>query len=571
MRHFLNDIEISPRNRTEIGIVSDFSGNPDVLNLTTDSIVLPREGFEILQNWIQNVGLFQGIPYRIEMDGPVVLNYYVDLTDGVTIRDHDAEIKIKKRSGKDNFFDQAAGTSFELMLSKGVNFNTFDLDYFIIQDNQIEQSIMISITLYIMTKETLEAARDLVESVSELIQATTPSVGTGVVVDTGDIIAAALKAVARLIYFAALLVALIQLAAKLWVLLFPPKRKMKAVKFRELCEKTCAFLGFSFQSSIFENEPGWTLLPVPLIKNRQSIFEFLPDEFFGSFNKGVPSSSDTTPTAGTFFDAIEIMFNAKITVNNGVVRLERRDYIMNQASNQIVPALVLQGDRSDEYTFNTEDAWKRYYIHYQLDMSDLHSVDKMYDYHDAEYSAEANNIVNSDLVTIKGLNDVQIPFALGARKEKLNWVETLAKGLFSVIDAVTGLFGSGTSYANQVGERKNALMISQQFFGVTKVLYTTNGKQAPDFTNYVSAKSLWNKYHYINQIQLNDFQIKTNARLRMTSADFVSLLGNNYAEIDGVVCEIVNVEWYDESKKATITYKVPSNYAEGKITTLTLN
>ena len=266
------------------------------------------------------------------------------------------------------------------------------------------------------------------------------------------------------------------------------------------------------------------------------------------------------------------MFNAKTRVVNGVVRFERRDWWMNQTTNQIIPSMVLQSDRSDEYTFNTEEIWKRYYIHYQLDMTDLHSVDSpTYDGHDAEYSTEPTNIIHTDLVSIKGLNDVQIPFSLGARKNKLNWLEFIAENFMKLVDALTELFGSGTNYATQIGERRNSLMISQQFYSVTKVLYTTNGRQSPDFMDKISASALWNRYHYINQIQLNDFVLKTNARIRLTSSDFVSLLDNNFAEIDGVVCEILRVEWMDESKMAQITYKIPSDYANGKVSTLTIN
>jgi hypothetical protein len=572
MKHFLNDIEISPRNREEIGIVSDFTDNPDILALTTESIVIPREAFQIVLDHIQTMGLFEGIPYRVEMDGGITLQYYADLTEGLTMRDHECEIKLKRRNGKDRFFEQADGTSFELMLAKGVQFNTFDVPYYIIKDNQVETAITLLLAIYIMTEQTLDAGKQLVESISEVIQATTPSVGTAVVVDTGDIIVAVLKSVARLIYFALLLTALLNLAVQMFTLLFPPQRRMKGIKFKELMEKACSFLGFQFQSSIFDSETGWTLLPVPLIKNRKSIFDFLPDEFNAPFNKGVPSSSDTTPTLGTFINGIETMFNAKTRVVNGVVRFERRDWWMNQTTNQIIPSLVLQSDRSDEYTFNTDEIWKRYYIHYQLDMTDLHSVDSpTFDGHDAEFSTEPTNVINADLVSIKGLNDVQIPFSLGARKNKLNWLELIAEQFMKIVDALTGLFGSGTNYATQIGERRNSLMISQQFYSVTKVLYTTNGRQNPDYMNQISATALWSRFHYINQIQLNDFVLKTNARIRLTSSDFVSLLDNNFAEIDGVICEILRVEWMDESKVASITYKIPSNYANGKVSTLTIN
>ena len=138
------------------------------------------------------------------------------------------------------------------------------------------------------------------------------------VVDTGDVIVAVLKAVARLVYFAAILVALIQLATKLYALLFPPKYKLKGCKVKELISKGCQYLGYSFESSLLNSIPQLTLLPVPLVKDRRSIFQYLPEELDAPFNKGVPSASDTTPTLGSLIDAMMLMFNARVKVNNGV-------------------------------------------------------------------------------------------------------------------------------------------------------------------------------------------------------------------------------------------------------------
>jgi hypothetical protein len=131
MRHFLNNIEISPRNRNEIGVVADFSGNPEFIQLNVDSVILPREANELIRNHIQNVGLFEGIPYDIETGG-VTLNYYVDLIDGVKVRNHEVEVKLKKRNALDNFKERADGTTFTLMLEKGVIFETTKVPFFII-------------------------------------------------------------------------------------------------------------------------------------------------------------------------------------------------------------------------------------------------------------------------------------------------------------------------------------------------------------------------------------------------------------------------------------------------------
>ena len=577
MKHFLNGIEISPRDRNEIAVISDFSGDPNVLTISTETLVLARDAYDIVKQHIATIGFFEGIPYRIELDGGIVLNFYVDLTENAVFRDHDCEVSLKKRNGSDNFFENANATSFELILKKiadgqtNVNFSTIDVPYIVLNDDHYTQTIMLLVTIYIMTQQTLDAGKQLVESISEVIQASTPSVGVGVVIDLGDVIVAILKAVARAIYFALLLVALIQLATKLVFLIFPPERKLKGIRVKELMSKSCQFLGFQFQSTLLDSLPNLTILPVPLIRNRKSIWEWLPEELNAPFNKGVPSSSDSVSSIGSLFDAMETMFNAKTRVNNGVVRFERRDWWMNN-STTMIPALVKQNERTDEFTLNTSDVWKRYYIRYSLDFSDLHTLEKVYDSHDAEFSTERTNIVNSDLNLIKGLNEVNIPFSLGARKGFLFWFEEIAKGLFQTIDALINLFGGSSNLAQTIEDRKNTLMVSQNYFSQTKILWcSASGRQPADYLNFISAKSLWNGFHAINQIQLNDYKIKTNARIRINSQDFLNLLDNNFVQIDGKMCEILRLEWMDEKSFAQITYKEPFDYANGKVYTLTIN
>ena len=87
----MNGIAVAPRNLTEIGVVSDFTGNPDFLSISVDAVILPREANDIILSHIQSVGLFEGIPYSVEMDDGVTIEYYVDLMDGVKVRQHEIE------------------------------------------------------------------------------------------------------------------------------------------------------------------------------------------------------------------------------------------------------------------------------------------------------------------------------------------------------------------------------------------------------------------------------------------------------------------------------------------------
>lgn len=570
MRHFLNDIEITPRNRTEIGVISDFSDNPEMLSINVDTLVLPREAFDIVKQHIQTVGLFEGIPYRVEMASGISIEYYVDLTENPIFRNFECELKIKRRLATDSFFDRANGTSFELMAKKGVNFTVFDVPYVIVPDGQVMLAIVTAITLFSMTQALIQAIKDLATTISQGVQASTPNAGVPPSIDVGDIIAFALNVAAQTIYVAGLLVAVINLGTKLFELIFPKVRKFKGSYFSTLLTEACSYLGYQFQSTLLSLP--YTCLPVPLVKDRKSIFDYLPDQLTNDyFNKGYPSSSDTTPTLGQLIKALEDTFNARTKVVNGVVYFERRDYWQNITTNNMQPAMVLQSDRDDQFTFNMEEMWKRYYIHLQLDPLDFHTMDTIYDYHNAEYSCEPVNVVNSDLVNIKGLNDVNVPFAMGARKDRLTVTEKLVKGLFQVIDALTGVFGGGTNFAAKIDSRIGVLMISQEYFGVTKMLYTIGGKQPQNYLQLISGTALWNGYHYINQMQLNGWKIKSDVRVRIAEADFVNLLDNNYAEIDGLMCEILRLEWIDERSFAQITYRIPDQFAVGKVSTLVID
>jgi hypothetical protein len=535
-----------------------------------DKLILPREGLTLIQDHINTQGVFEGIPYKVELESGITLEYYVDLTDSPIFRSYEIEVKIKKRFAKDNFFDRASGTTFELLNAKGVQFNSFDVPYVIVKDNAVELGISLGISLYVMTKELIQAIKDLSQSIADLIEAVTPNATVPPLPPIGEIISLSLKVVAQLVYTASVLIAVIKLGQQFLELIFPKIRYYKATKVKELISKGCQYLGYNFESTLLDQAAGLTVLPVPLTKKDKSFFDFLQNDLNFAFNKGYPTAQDTTPTLLSLIESIENWGNARTRVINGTVYLERRDFWQLITPNAITPALVLQGDRQDEYTLNLEEVWKRYYISYRVDYSDVYTADD-FDSTDAEYSTEPVNVINSDLVTIKGLNEIQIPFALGKRKEALNWIEKIVKAFLQVVDAVTGVFGGGTAYAAQIDNRIGVLVISQQYFGTTKLLYTINGKQPANYKDFIRASALWDKYHYINQIEINDYLIRESARVQISNQEFVNLLNNNYAEVNGQIVEILRLEFIDATSYATITYKQPFDYADGKVTTIVIN
>ena len=579
MRHLLNGIEVSPRNRDSIGVVSDFTGNPDVLSLNVDTLILPREANQYIKTWIQNNGLFLGIPYTVEMDGNITLDYYIDLSDSSAkpiIRQHEIEVKLKRRNGSDTFWEKARGTSFDLMIKDNPTyFDTKRLGYIVVRDDAAMMAFQLSVSIFMMTIQLVQSIKDFADRLAETT--TTPLQG-------------ALKWVIQIIYWISVLAAIISLLSQLFPILFPRIKYFKGLYYSEIFNKGCQFLGYTPLPSdtIFNVQPGWFTLPVPLNEDNDSFFEGISNDLADPKNKPTCSASDTTPTFGAWLDEVLKQFNAKLFIDpvNKTVRIERRDWLDSQTSLQIDPALNIQPERDEQFTYNTEETWKRYYIAYTLDYTDAHTVDgKMFARHQAEYSTE-NNVptTNADLVTIKGLNEVRINFAMGAPKGKLSFIELLAIPFFALADSVTSTFasigiGNATNYVAQVLDRINVLKVSNEYFGITKSLYV---KQAPAGGNKVSldtqfydtiysATALWDEFHYINFIANNDYIIHEEARIRLRQSQFVSLQNNNYIFTNNKWCEVLRIEWIDEKSAATITYKEPLDWANGKVTLLKIN
>ena len=570
MRHFLNNIEVAPRNVLEIGLNTDFTGNPDILSIDADSIKLPREAKDIILSHIASQGVFEGIPYQIITDGGTTLDYYVDLTESAIFGDYEIEVKIKKRNGKDTFFDNADGLSFELMASKGVQFNMVDIPYLIIPDNQAEMGVNLAVALFVMTKEGIQAVKDLATAVQNLVEAVTPNASVPPVPPLGEIISLALAVLAQLAYTISIVIAIVKLGQQMFELIFPKIRYYLGCTIRELISQGCQYLGFTLESTLLDANSRLTIMPVPLIKEKKSIVDYIENDLNFSFTKGYPTAQDSVSSLGGLISAVELWFNARTKVNNGVVQIERRDYWQLLTQNTILPTFTDQDGRFNEYELNTSEAWKRTYVHYQVDYSDYHTLD-FFDPTDAEYSCEPLNVINSDLVTIKGLNDINIPFALGVRKNKLNWLENFAKGFFEVLDSIANFFGGNSNLANIIQNRIGITKIGTQFYSQTKILWAVNGKQPVNYTDYIKASVIYDKYHKINEIEINGYKIFSEVPIRLTSEDFVNLLDNNYAYINGLLCEILSINYVDEESKAVITFKEPYNYAQGHVETITLN
>jgi len=581
MKHYLNGVEVSPREIGLIGFKTNFTGRNSAgknseLELNVDRLKFTREGFKMIQDHVEQNGFFKGIPYSTTL-GSIQIEYYLDLQSNPIFSDYEVEAPVIRRKANKAFFNLANDTSFASMAQQGVIFNSTDAGYVIIKDSQLELALTLTLSLYTLSRELINQTRALTDAITQLTDAVTPNVGF-VSMDLGGILSLILKVTAQIAFISLLVVAIVNLGQQLFDLIFPKVRYLKATKVKELLTKGCEHLNYQFQSTLLDSVSGLSIMPKPLKKQERKWFSFVQNDLNQSFNNAFPSAQDTTPNLGSLVTAMENYFNCKARVYNGKVYLESDEYWENNTSNVITTALSNQDDRTNEYGVNTNEAWRKYYITYQPDITDLFTYDD-FDGNDAEYNTSALNVSEPDLDIIQGFKKVSIPFALAKRKGELNWLEKQAREVFEFIDNASATFGGNASYVAKIDARKGVMTISQQYFTTTKMLYLVGDKQPENYLNYISATEIWNRYHYTNQIQLNGYKVYNQVRAIVSYENYVNLLQNNFATINGVAdCEILEMDYIsldnaeaDGSANILISYKEPYPYAYGKVATIKIN
>jgi len=405
MRMFISGVDVTPNDAKNLGFVCDFTERNGSFELNFDRLKFSNEGYKFIKTHWSNYGAFHGLPILIQMNNGTSYDYYIDLTENPLFTDRDVEVSIKKRKGGLDFWSKSDGASFEWFVTeKGVNYNYIQVPYVIVPEGQREQAITLAITLFTMTRELIAQVRKLADLAGE----TAGAIASSALLNPGLAIMLALKLVAQLVYVALLIIAIIKLSKELKELIFPKVRYFKACSYLELLRKSCEALNYTFVSELLESEAEngffWSILPIPLQAQPKKWFEFLEDDIDNSMNKHYPTENDSTPLLTDLFDLIETQFNGKTRVVDNVVRFERRDWWENNATQQINPALSLQSEREDGWTYNLEEQWKRYVVSFDSDISDIHTFDS-FTKGGIEISTEQTLVFDEDLVSIKGYQE----------------------------------------------------------------------------------------------------------------------------------------------------------------------
>ena len=503
-------------------------------------------------------GIFEGVPYKIKLNSKTIFNGMVDLTNDALFVDCEKVIaEIVKEDGVDWLSEVADGISFGSMAN---NNEIVASDYVVVPYvlNFRPEAFVVGpllITSYLLTKEVIYGVRSIAFQTGDLIN----SIASGLAF--GLILSSAIKLVAEIIYISAVVFALVQVITDLIEQYFPPVRRYNGMTFKRMFEVGLASLGLTFQSSIFQSLPFSNATFLPIKSQRGGIG--------GSANGvGHPNINSSIYNFGDFIRQMIQTFNADYKIVNGVFIFERRDYWKGSSSYVLPDVETNQTKRLSEFTYNTSEFIKNYFISFQTDIQDQNTLEN-FKGNNYQIISEPITIVNKKNILGKGLTSIRPPFARAFRKNGLTKYEELMKDIATGVD-VFRKSKLGPTITNRVG----MMQLSSDTTTVDKFLFISDEQLS---TTQITAETLWDKFHFIesfaeivdpvtNLTIHNQSIIKIAEKVPFCDADWSSLLLNReFTTPSGQNGLILSIDWDFQNQVANIRYKISQLYTKNII------
>ncbi len=329
--------------------------------------------------------------------------------------------------------------------------------------------------------------------------------------------------------------------------------------FKTIMTKSCQHLGLVFVSDI--DELSWVYIPEKDYKGGES------------GETGFPTSDGPMGTFGDTIRVLKQMFNADYLIQDGKFIFNRRDSF-EVKSEYVMPSFFNNQERLlDNFYFNSDEMISNYNIHYQFDTQDKNTLDvntgRVF-----QAITEPVSKTNSNMVSIKNISQISLPFSMGLRKESLNDVEKSVKEVAKIVDGLTGVFGNGTNFENDIKDRKGSLLMSSHFLSIGKVVAMSGSKLAANQRETISSLNLWNKYHFINSFatyngEHNQYFRYKEQRVPMTIKEFSSIMETNKAtDSNGNEYEIEKCVYNPYTTSALLDFRVKRKYTNNLKTTI---
>lgn len=511
------------------------------------------------------VGITEGMPFKVELlnntNQRTVFDGMVDLSDGVEINEFTNEVlcKLKLRDEILALEEKLSALSFGYLENELNIFTDSDyvrIPYIVHKKTTILETLIMSITLYMMVKELIENVKQLYNDAKNLAA----HIAGGATGTLAGIIFSIVSLIFEVIYAALLLAAILKLATNLFTQLIPFKRKAKALTFKNALTKVCSHLGYGFTSHITDLD---VVCYIPSNFNYDSVTNLgIIDQLVGN-KKGVPASSDYGYNCVEFFELAKKLFNGKFAIINGVVNFHNTDDLFwSQLSTYQLPSI-----RGQIKTYNTAELKANRYLTFDVDFTDEWTID---DYEGTSFEVITTPIVINEakLNQLKGLDEVRFGACLASKNLNESGFVTFLRQLASTIDGMIVLFGGIAVFQQKIQSTIGTMKIATNNWNKPKVVKVDSNKKLVSRLDW-SAKYINNTYYIgrsfvatVNGIQrYGQKEVYQNIKIPFGLNDFVLLIQNSYLNLpDGSIGKITSCKYRFSADYATIDYYIRRPY-----------
>ncbi|MGR3178869.1 MAG: hypothetical protein ACUZ8E_12520, partial [Candidatus Anammoxibacter sp.] len=546
-------------------------------SIETDELEFVLVENKIIRKWVSDglvggVGIFEPPEMRIELasDGNrlTVFEGILDMVRDMVFVDCDRiRVKLTKKGGIPNLTDRARAISFAYLhdLPAGRAGRILDSDfinipYILAHIPNTTQLLILSLSLFMVIKEIGELIKTILKNIAII---------TGDAVDfppnpEGAATATILLIIADFVYLGFLVFAIISLIKSLIKNLISPIRNFKTMRLQKLLERGAEHLGYTFESTFFDNPNNKEIIILPIKENR-------PDKKGNIVQLDGAKIKDTGfPTNKgqlyTYYDILRFfkkLINGKIQLIGNTITIERKDFF-NKQSSYVLPDVLLT-----EHTFNANEIKGNFNLEFAIDEKDDTTLTN-YQLNKTNFQrvTEPKVVKDKRNVMIKELEQVNLPVSLPTRKEKLTQVESVLFLITAPIDIILDFFKKKDRFSDKIIARIGMLHLANDFTSQPKIIPTKDGKVHPDYRNIMSAEVLHNNFYFINSfvpepINHSQFKIHTNVRIQFCFEDYVTLSESGcFTTADGREGRFERIEGNPDGTFADVDFRIKEIYTK---------
>ena len=520
--------------------------------IETDELEFVLEESKKIRQWVQDgingggTGIYEPPELRIEIaSGTGTLTVFTGILDMVNdmkfIDKNKILVKLKKQGGTNQLTERSQAISFAYLHSIGEikNSDFAKVSYVLAHIPDYLAVITIGISIYIMTREVISIARRIADIIGDGLGET----GGSILGFIGAAIMLVIKIAAQVVYIVAVVFALKELIKLIIENLISKKRDFKCMRLQLLLEKGAEHLGYTFESTFFDDPDMRKLVILPV---KEDSPERIVDNGFPT-NKG---------QLYTYYDMLQFfkkLINGKTVVRNEKIIIERRDFFDNQTS-YVLPNVLL-----NEFSYNANEIKSNFNLQFQVDeRDDLTLIDYEVNKTTFQRITEPKIIKNKKNIMIKDLEQVNLPVALPSRKAELTRVEKIILRLAKLIDK----FVKGNKFSNQITGRIGALHLANDFTSVPKLIPLDGKSVDSDYRSIMNAEVLHDKFYFINSfvpvpVNHNQYKKFEGIRIPFCFEDYVTLSENSFfTTADGKKGKFERIEGNPDGTFADVDFRI---------------